>query len=245
MSTLAQEVWKLGFQISPIILTNGLANFIPGQMLPIVAITEPTTFAANLINGTNPFNPDQAFANFEPMPGSTLVENEIGNYPFANQTVAANAIIANPLHVSLKMICPAIKNGGYVSKLITFSALKAALDNHIQSGGTFTVATPAYIYTNCLLTRLTDISSAADRQAQSIYQFDFVKPLLTEADAEKALNGLAAKISGGLPITGQPTWSGVASTVGTTVTSAAANISQSIGTAVSGVGSSIGFGSGQ
>ena len=34
-----RELYKLGFEVSPVILCNGIAQSIPGGMLPIVALT--------------------------------------------------------------------------------------------------------------------------------------------------------------------------------------------------------------
>lgn len=211
MSNVARSIFELAYEISPIFLTNGVAQNIPGQMLPIVAITEAASFAGNLLEGNGVPSLNQFVSHFRPLPGSTLVENEIGDYPFANQTVAANAIIAKPLRLSMLMNSPANQGGGYVSKLITFTALKAVLDQHNQSGGTYTILTPAYIYTNCILTTLVDVSRPDSQQAQNAWQFDFIKPLLTDNEAKSVLNTLMNKVQAGLPTS--TTWSGSANTI--------------------------------
>ena len=215
MSNLARSIFELSYQISPIFLTNGIAQNIPGQMLPIVAITEAASFAGNILEGNGAPNLDQFVCQFRPLPGSTLVENELGDYPFANQTVAANAIIAKPLKLSMLMNSPANQGGGYVSKLITFTALKATLDQHNQSGGTYTILTPAYIYTNCILTGMIDVSRPDSQQAQNAWQFEFVKPLLTANEAQSVLNTLMNKTDAGLPVqstNGAIGWSGISNT---------------------------------
>jgi hypothetical protein len=211
------SAFKLAFEISPIVLTGGIAASIPGTMLPIIAITESLNFVSGLLSGGDPLDLDDFFAHFVPLSGSTLVEQEIGHYPFANQAVAANAVIADPLHVSLRMICPVKSALGYAEKLATMIALQKAIALHNASGGTYTVATPSAIYTNCLLLRLFDASSSDSAQAQNTWQWDFEKPLLTQEDAASAQNNLMSKITSGVPILGSGggvSWSGIASTVG-------------------------------
>jgi hypothetical protein len=224
MSSIERTVFKLGYEISPIILTGGIAALIPGGMLPIVAITEAANFTLGLLHGSLDINLDNYFAHFKPAPGSMLANNQIGSYPFANQVIAANSIIAQPLPVSLLMSCPANTAGGYVSKLLTMSALKTVLASHSFSGGTYTVATPSYIYTGCILTGLRDVSSSGSKQSQTEWQWDFSQPLISQAGAAQALNGLLSKIGGGLPQTGIPSWSGIASTVGSTASGAVSSV---------------------
>lgn len=212
--SVGQIAYKMSFELSPIILTGGVASAIPGGMLPIISITEALNFATGLLSGGN-VSLNNFFANFQPLAGATLVDNEIGTYPFANQAVAANAIIARPLAISMKMICTVKTPLGYATKLATMMALQATLSKHNASGGTYIVATPSYFYTDCIMTAMKDVSTgAAGHQAQTEWQFDFAKPLLTLADAEQAQNLLMSKISSGTEIGGQPAWSGLAPTVG-------------------------------
>lgn len=219
--SITRDIFKLGFQCSPIILTGGIAQGIPGNMLPIVTITEAASFLLGILNGSVDVDLDQYFAQFRPIPGNTLIANQLGQYPFANQTVAANAIITQPLAVSLNMYCPVRTPGGYFSKLLTMTALKQILDKHIQQGGTFTVATPSYMYTNCLLLNLRDVSAGQSKQAQTAWQWDFTQPLITQDDAQGVYNSLMAKLAGGLPTGDAPTWSGVATSVGSSISGAA------------------------
>lgn len=215
MSNIARSIFQLAYEISPIFLTNGVAQNIPGQMLPIVAITEAASFAGNILEGNGVPNLDQFVSRFRPLPGSTLIDNEIGDYPFANQAVAANAIIAKPLRLSMLMNSPANQGGGYVSKLITFTALKATLDEHNQSGGTYTIMTPSYIYANCIMTSMVDVSRPDSQQPQNAWQFEFVKPLLTANEAQSVLNTLMSKMDAQLPVISQSGaigWSGLSST---------------------------------
>ena len=206
--------FKMAFQLSPIIFTGGIASFIPGGMLPIILITQALSFAEGLLSGGDDLDLDDFFANFVPLPGSTLGTQTIGKYTFANQAVAANAVIRQPLNISLRMICPARGEAGYALKLATMTALQAAVANHNASGGTYTIATPSYFYTNCVFLDLKDTSNNASQQAQNTYQWDFEQPLLTLQDAIQAQNNLMSQITAGTPISGAPTWSGLGPTVG-------------------------------
>jgi hypothetical protein len=44
MATFSRDIYKLGFEISPIILQNGIAQNMPGNILPIVLLTQPASF---------------------------------------------------------------------------------------------------------------------------------------------------------------------------------------------------------
>ena len=199
-----RTIFQLGYEVSPIILTQGIASAIPGQMLPIIAITQAANLALGVTtNGQIDINPDDFFARFQPVSGGTLIENQIGQYPFANQIVAANAIIAQPINVSIEMICPARAQGAYISKLVTMTALKMILDQHIAMGGTFIVATPAQIYVNCLLLRLKDVTPSDLKQKQAVWQWDFYKPLITESAAISVANSKMGSLANGFPQTPQ------------------------------------------
>lgn len=213
--------FQLSYEISPIILTGGSSSGVPGGMTPIVSLLQPGAYTDGLPSDGDQTSLDDYFARFVVLPGSTLIANAYGEYPFANQAVAANAGIAQPLKVSLLMICP-VKGDGYSSKLSTITALKAALDDHINQGGTFTVATPAFLYPNLLLLEVVDVTDGESKQVQMAYQWNFYKPLLTLEDAAAAQNNLMSKISGGTPVDGDPpAWSGTPPTVGNPTSGAA------------------------
>lgn len=245
-ASAGQTAFKLAFQLSPIILTNGIASNIPGGMLPIISLTEALNFTDGLISGANPIDLDNFFANFEPLPGATLIDQEIGHYPFANQAVAANAVIAEPLKVSMRMTCPAREKLGYAVKLATMIALQTALAQHNGSGGTYTVATPSYFYTNCLMTGMRDVTEGESNQPQYVWELDFEQPLLTLQQAQQAQNSLISKITSGTSISGQPAWSGLATTVGQPPSLAASSVipaaSGAGGAGVSGITSALGIG---
>lgn len=211
-----QAAYRLSFNVSPIILTGGVAGFIPGGMLPIISITESLNFAIGLLSeGADNIDLESFFCYFQPIGGSTFIDQAIGQYPFANQAVAANATIAQPLRISMEMICPARAPGGYATKLATMTALQTTLAQHNASGGTYTVATPSRFYDDCIMTQMVDTSGGADKQVQSKWRIDFVQPLLTLQQAARAQNSLMGKMSSGVPIGGDPPpWSGLPPTVG-------------------------------
>lgn len=195
---------QLSYQICPIILTGGIAGQIPGGMLPMLSL-----FQTGVTNSLGlPYDAgdlDNSFAAFNVLPGGTLVSQTIGKYPFANQSVAANAVIREPLTVSLIMDTPMRGPNAWQVKQMIMTALKATLERHNDIGGTFTVATPAYMYDNMLLTSLTDNSRGNNSLPQNAWRFDFERPLVALAELQGAQNQLMQKITNGLPTTGAMT----------------------------------------
>lgn len=214
----ALDAFKLTFQVSPIILTGGIAGAVPGGMLPIIALTEAANFVEGLLSGGRNLSLDDFFGAFDVVPGGTLISQEVAKYPSANQFVAANAVIAQPLNVSLVMRCPVRTPNGYLLKLATMTALATALAQHNASGGTYTIATPSHFYVDALLTKMSDVGADDGAQRQVAWQFDFEQPLLTLAQVSAAQNSLMSKLSGGTAVTpgadGSIPWSGLSPTVG-------------------------------
>lgn len=198
--SIVSQAYKLAYEKSPIFLTDGIASFVPGKILPLIAITEAVSLATSAIAGNISLNLDDFYATFWPLPGSTLHENQIGNYPFANQQVAANAIITQPLRVSMRMNCTPRLQGAMVSRIMTATALKLALDNHNLSGGTYSVLTPSYLYQGCILTSFKDITSGDSKHQQTDWQLDFVQPLLSLSAAESVQNSTMSKFTNGLKL---------------------------------------------
>lgn len=191
------------FEISPIILVGGIANTLgsgqpPNAQLPIAQLLSPNLFPGGA-TGTSQggSDTDDFFARFVLVEGGTLQEWAIATWPLANQAVAANDVIQQPLRLSLRMICPArVETVGYVSKSQTMTNLVNQLTSHIGQGGYFTVATPSYVYVGMLLTKLTDVTDwSPGRQVQVEWQFDFVQPLITDAAAQAAQNTAMSKIT--------------------------------------------------
>jgi hypothetical protein len=192
---------QLNFQVCPIVLTGGTASQIPGSMLPIISL-----FATGETNALGlPFDIgelDDAFGAFNVLPGGTLVSQQIAKYPFANQWVAANAVIREPLTLSVIMDSPMRGFNAWQIKASVFTALKATLDRHNNIGGTYTVYTPAFMYENMVMISMTDNSRGNNSLPQNAWRFDFEKPLVTMADLQEAQNLLMSKLSNGLPTSG-------------------------------------------
>lgn len=246
MSTAGRSAFALATEISPILLTRGIATNLPGGILPIVALTDASSVIAASLT-TNPLggslNFDNFFAHWYVMPGGTLINQQAATYPFANQAVAANAVIANPNNVSMMMIAPAQPSGGLVSavggglagaaaaqlsgqgislgaaggaaiaglggypaKLAIMTALQKTIAQHNAMGGTYSVVTPAYIYTDCIMGTpgIRDVSSEGETQQKQVrWQWDFIQPqVITQAQAANVLNSLMQKLQQGLPLTG-------------------------------------------
>lgn len=204
--------WKVAFQLSPIIFVNGIAEFLGGY-LPLMAITEAINFPLGLLSGGNDIELDRFFANYEPLPGATLSSQQIGHYPFANQAVAANATIQQPLTVSMKMTVVAQNRFGYAAKLAIMTAVAEAITYHNTIGGTFIVATPSRIYTNCLFKDMREIGGGGTKQPQTAWQLDFEAPLLTLNQAAQALSNFPRRTESGVIQNGQPTYSGLPTSV--------------------------------
>ena len=214
--------FRLAFAVSPIILAGGVAGAIPGGMLPLISVTEAANFVAGLLSGGDNIGLEDFFAYYEPIPGGTIIDQQIGHYPFANQAVAANAVIAQPLKISMLMICPVKSPGTYATKLATMMALQATLQQHNASGGTYTIVTPSAFYANCVMLAMTDVSNSASHQAQNQWRLDFEQPLLTVAQAQQQQNAQMAKMTSGTATDG--TTSGLGQTVGAPFTIAAPSV---------------------
>jgi len=206
--------YKFAFELCPIFLTGGVAKFVPGSVLPIVVLLEALNAPIDLITGGGNFNLDDFFAHFLPQAGSTLIENDIARYPFANQAVAANALIEKPLHISMRMICPAKDDLGVWIKLGTMLLFRAAIAQHNRSGGLYTVATPSFFYTNCIMSDMRDATGGEGHQVQTEWQLDFERPLLTLEAAQSVQNNLMSKLSNGTQLGDDPSWSGGQSGIG-------------------------------
>lgn len=195
--------YEFSFVICPIILTGGIAENLPGGMLPIINITQAQDYEQGVTGTSLPTNLDDYFAHFRPLAGGSLIDNAIGEYPFANQRVAANAIINQPLRVSLAMTCPARGAGGFSNKFSIMGNLQTQIARHNNLGGTYTIATPSFIYADCVMVALRDVSSQ-DGQAQDLWQWDFEQPLLTLEEARQAQNSLMTKFTNGTYVAGDP-----------------------------------------
>jgi len=195
MTSLAQTTFSAAFEIAPIWLVGGLADYLGGYA-PVTLLTEMMDIPG-IENG-------EFFAHYKPLPGGTLAKWKIAEYPFANFATAANAVVQEPLDISMLMVCPAQTGGGLIIKQAILTALQFGIQKHITTGGTFTVLTPAFTYANCLLTGIRDITPPGDKQVQYMYQWDFTQPLITSSQSQSILGTLMNKVSNGLPTTA--TW---------------------------------------
>lgn len=209
MPSAGYSLYKLGFEGSPIILTGGVATLIPGGMLPIMAVTESLNLVDGLLSGMDILDLDNLLCHYAPNPGIELVKNEVATYPFANQTVAANSIIAQPKRISYTMTCPAKDKGGYFFKLAAITALQTVLETHNASGGLYICVTPSKIYTNCLMVSMTDASSAETRQPQHQWVIELMQPLITPSAAASTQSNFMSKMTGQTQVT-TPSWSSAA-----------------------------------
>ena len=199
-ATTTRPQYDTNFQISPIALLFGLAG---ADLSPI---TDFMPF----------FSPETRFVVME---GATTVNQSIGMYPFANQSVAANATIQQPLTVSMRLISPVTEPGGYGSKNQSFTAFFNSLQAHNNAGGVYYVYTPSYTYLNCVLLNCEDITSGNENtQRQIEWQLDFIQPILTIQGAIAAENRLISLLSAGqmVPPNAQNglSWSGQAGSSG-------------------------------
>jgi hypothetical protein len=196
MSGLTQ--FQLSNEISPIVLMHGIAESEPDSALLISDLIET--------GGTNGFLYNDYFAHFKPVSGGTLADWGIAEYPFASLIMAANAIIQNPLKISMLMICPAQNdaNRNYLAKTSILTNLQNQIQTHINLGGYFTVITPAFTYESCLLRNLRDVSPPSEKQVQFVWQWDFEQPLITTAGEQQALGNFANKAQNGYPTL--PSW---------------------------------------
>jgi len=234
MSTLSsafRSLYDLAFQVSPIILVDGIASGTLGGMLPIIGLVGQAAALVQGVASSGTLSPDDFFARYVPLPGGTLINNTIGTYPFANQQVAANAIIQQPLNISLHMIAPVKESGGYLTKLAIFTSLQNSLNQHNNAGGSYHIATPAFLYTNCLMTAMTDITSGTTNQKQVEFQLDFVRPLITQQQASEAYNSLMGKLSGGSQVTSSG-WSSASALSGSPAQGAAGSITNAAGSVI-------------
>lgn len=190
---------------SPIVLTGGIAG---SGAIPIVKITDPAiTGITATVNSVTGASDGQRFASYGPLPGGTLISNQVAQYPFANQSIAANAIISQPLNISMYMLAPAGNVLGVTHRQTAMIALQGALSQHNNLGGTYSVITPSFIYVGCLMLAMRDISGGESLQAQYRWELDFFQPLVSLAAADKAYNGMMQSIANGTPIGSVPTYS--------------------------------------
>lgn len=226
------EQWKLSYQVSPIFLTGPPVSNVPNGMLPFLSIVDPGAFpvssneayAYSSTSGTAPqlydlssvsLNQgmlDNAFGAFNVLAGGSLIQQTVAKYPFANQAYAANAILRDPLHVSLIWDTPMRGANAWGQKLTVMQSVKQRLDSHNNAGGTYIVVTPAYVYDNLVMLSLTDASRGSSNLPQNAWRFDFERPLIVLQELRRAQSALMSKLTNGVVTDGA--WSGPAAGLG-------------------------------
>ena len=135
MSAL-RDAFTLAFETTPILLVDGLASDIPGSVLPITVFLD----GVSIIDGAltkGALSRATLNTHFSPAAGSTLISQDVSLYPFLSQATAGNAVVQKPNKLTMHLTKPVSTQGeGYAGKLITFTALKMALDKHTELGGT-------------------------------------------------------------------------------------------------------------
>lgn len=192
---------QLTFQVCPIILTGGVASQIPGGMLPMLHLFSSQFSTGGLGLPFDVNNLDNAFGAFNVLPGGTLVLQSIAKYPFANQDVAANAVIREPNTISVIMDAPMRGPRAFFQKMSVMTQLKGILDTHNNMGGLYVVCTPAYLYQNLVMVSLTDNSRGNNSLPQNAWRFDFEHPLVALAELQQSYNSLLSKIGNQTQVT--------------------------------------------
>lgn len=224
-NSVFRGIYDLGFQVSPIVLTSGIASAMPGNSLPIITLFAGLLGTAQNVLTTGGLSLQDFPWRFLPVPGSAAINQTVATYPFANRQIAANATVEQPRSVSMRMISPVQSKGGYITKLPAFTSLQTALNKHNNLGGTYTVVMPSLIYTDCLLLSVTDATPDSSKQKQIMWKWDFMQPLVTTQQIQSAQSGLINIISGGGKLT-NPTWSSPANSINNAI-QGATNFGQS------------------
>jgi hypothetical protein len=221
----AASDWAAAFQGSPILLKGGTGIATQGD-IPITTYTDP-----------NPQPGVPAFAQYMPMPGASLLKNQLSKFPFANQAVAANAIIQQPVNLSMMMICPVQGGQSWQVKLSILTAMVQTVKQHFNLGGLFNVNTPSFPYTSGALLDLRDMSQSETKQPQYKYAWDFEFPLITLEQAQAVLNTLLNKLSNqSAPNPTVPTVGTALSAVGVSAPSFTQALTNQLGPSLASVG---------
>jgi hypothetical protein len=189
LNMAARNEFEFKHVLCPILLKNGLAEKLPDKLMPIVQLTQQQGY---------PLTPAGYFAHFKVVQGSTFMQSTVASYPFANSATAGNAIVEQPINVSLLMYCPASAINRTESRAQTMTNLISSLNSHKAQGGLFVVYTPLFIYDNCVLVAMRDASEGEHSAMQNGVILDFQRPMIMTMDeADTAQNTLMSKLSKG------------------------------------------------
>lgn len=205
---MSRSQFRRDYQLDPITLVQGIAQNLPSGRMSILVLTEGSTDVGFV-------DESRYFAQFRPAPGGTLLDFGISEYPFASMAMAANAVVQNARSIAMIMDCPARTDGNsYPALQAKLTGFVQQLTTHILKGGTFDLTTPGYIYEDCLLRRIVDVTPAGDKKVQQRFQLEFYQPLITQQAAAAAYNNLYNKLANGLPVSNPPRNSGVSTVIG-------------------------------
>ena len=107
--SFTRDLYNLSFQISPIIFEGGLAQSIPGGMLPVLQLLG---FAQSALTSGSVSLNDFPYYFLPILSGTKVINQSVATYPFANLQVAANATVDEPKPLSLMMVAPVKDTGG-------------------------------------------------------------------------------------------------------------------------------------
>lgn len=196
------------YEISPVYLVGGIAEKIPGGVLPIAALTEALSAGGSILTGNfgDVVDFDRYFAHWSPVYGSQWLSYDVASYPMFSQQEAANSIVKNPLNISLMMDCPAQKTGGLITKALTLEVLRSTLAYHVDNGGYFNIFQFGFTALNCLLLGMESVENQS-KQDHVSFIFNFRQQLLTRQDAQK-LSDKVQNMNSGLPQNSGASFSG-------------------------------------
>ena len=191
LSAIGRFAIETVYELSPILLKNGIASEREEKLMLIGELTQslpPLPLTEN--NGF--------FAHWKTIGGGSLMQNSVAQYPLANQATAGNAIVQQPVNISMLMYCPATSLYNFALRRTFISGILSSLDLHVRLGGLFVVYTPFFTYDNCVLTGIRDASEGSVTELQNAMIFDFMRPMIMdEQEAQTAQNAFMSKITDG------------------------------------------------
>ena len=86
---------------------DGVFEFVGGILLLVISPDSINAWAQRLTQHELSHDPSDFFANYQPLPGATLIDVDVATYPFANNAVAANSLASPaPIHPVEKIAKP-------------------------------------------------------------------------------------------------------------------------------------------
>lgn len=198
----SQATWQALYQVNPLFLSGGSFANVPGGLFPFTGLAGALLgVVQGALGSGSPY-----LGEWMVMPGGKMLSQAAATYPYASQQVAANATVQEPLTLSMLLRAPVKDGFGYSTKPAIWSSIQAALTQHNNAGGTYTIFTSALFYQNGLLLDVFDATDGSTKQLQTDWQFDFFFPLITQAQAAYSFSNAMSKLAGGQQVTGAPSW---------------------------------------